>query len=189
MNPPPAKHNSEQAAVIEKWDQDRNDLMQVDPKCELKDPFILTAFCNLLTPMFRDYINKQMDPTQRKDYALIRERVYSWALKIRLENKKDQVGPMDNLEGAADWPGYDQLTHGHGQGSYWEHGSWGGGCPTIGGEAAAIGQGKGQFAGLPGKGMGKGIKGACWNCGGKGHRASECNQAQKGKGKGKFGAR
>ena len=56
-------------------------------------------------------------------------------------------------------------------------------------EAAAIGQGKGQFAGLPGKGMGKGIKGACWNCGGKGHRASECNQAQKGKGKGKFGGK
>ncbi len=75
MNPPPAKSDSEQAAVIEKWDQDRKGLLQVDPKSELKDPFILTAFCNLLTPMFKDYIDKQMDPTQRNDYALVRERV------------------------------------------------------------------------------------------------------------------
>ena len=81
--------------------------------------------------------------------------MYSWALKIRLENK-DRHGPMDNLEGTPDWPGYDPLTHG--QEGYWDQGSWGGGYPAYGGDAAAIGKGKGKFRGDLTKGWARVLK-------------------------------
>ena len=134
--------------------------------------------------MFRDYINRQMDPTQRNDYTLIGEREYSWALKLRLENKKDKAGPMDNFVKR----GLSRLRPTDPRSGTALLGArlMGGGYPSVGGEAAATGQGKGQFAGRPMKGAGKGIKGASWSCGGKGHWASECNQKGKGKG-GKFG--
>ena len=182
MNPQPAKHDHEQAAVIEKWDQDRSDLMQADPKCELKEPFILTSFLQLLTPTFRDFINKQLDPTLRNDYTVVRSRIYAWALRLRLDHK-GQGGAMDNLDRSAgdiDF-GNDPLTHGRNpDGS----GSWGGGQILAGGDANAVGPGKGRFKGSAGsKGQGKGINGQCWTCGQYGHRSAQCPHNAGGKGR------
>ena len=149
MNPERAKKDSEQAAAIEHWDQARADLLIVDSQCELKDPFILTAFMQLLTPTFQDYIDKHLEPALRNNYEEIRRRVYAWVLKLKLDSKKE--GPIHNIDPNNDFPGWcppcspEYNPYG---GNYDQ--SWGGGYDNSGGDLQALGAGKGMFKGKNG---------------------------------------
>ena len=106
--------------------------------------------------------------------------MYSWALKLKLDAKKE--GPIHHVE----YP-WDYNSPGYYPGNPQEN-SWGGGYESYGGDANAIGAGKGLWKGGGKGGKGKGGKGkgkVCWNCGQPGHIAANC--PLKGKGKGKFG--
>ena len=132
-----------------------------------------------------NFINNNLDPSLREDYDVVRSKVYNWALRLRLETKQHQAGPLQGVDpppesfGPFFGPGPDyQLGK-----SYWptsnsdQHwGTWGG---TQYEPVDALGKGKGQFKG-PGKGGGKSKGKGCFICGGP-HFARNC---PKGKGKG-----
>jgi len=197
MNPDRAKSDEELADRIEKWDDDRRELIKIDPQCELKDPFLLTAFKDLLTPKMADYIDNQMDSSVSEDYDEVRKRVYSWALKKRLQHRSNpkKSGGLDHMDIPDELPPTQCELHG-GKGPGPETATWGGGFGNWWdypdpNSVDVLGKGKAGAKG--GKGT---FNGTCNNCGIWGHRAATCRKpkgggkggkAGGGKGGGKFG--
>jgi hypothetical protein len=182
MNPSAAKSDEDLANHIEKWDQDRRDLLLLDPSCELKEPFVLVAFKQLLTNKMRDYVDNMLDPSISENYEVIRSKVYAWALKRRLEHK-NKGGPMNNMTPGIpqDLPEPQQWPDAWDQGQDWWYPE-----NHLGALGAGKGAYKGKGKGKGGKG-GKGFVGECWNCGIPGHRSADCRKPPKGGGKGKGG--
>ena len=183
MNPKPAKSDAELASHIEAWDYKCAELLKVDSKCELKDPFRLVAFKSLLTNTMSTYIINQIDPAFTNDYDFIRSKVYAWALRQRFTHKATggmnaMNIPDDIVTGtyAGNYDSYETpnaaaMGWGGGQGSWDWDPAWG--------PMEAMGAGKQGFKGGKGKGGAKGkgkgaFTGQCYNCGKYGHRAAEC---------------
>ena len=201
MNPERAKTEEGLAAHIESWDRDREELVKVDPACELKMPFLLIAFKNLLPVKMIEHIENQLSNEVQENYEEIRKKVYGWALRKKREHASGKTGgsnPMssvdipDNLD--CKTPPADQCGPGYPQGNMWGGGDqWSQWNPQWDQGMDALGKGKGQWKGgarFPkggGKGGGKSPP-VCWNCGKPGHRAFECrsppNPNRKGGGKG-----
>ena len=192
MNPVRCTKDEELADRIELWDKDHRELVLIDSRCELKDPWRLVAFKCLLTEKMLDFVENQMDPAINDNYDEVRKRVYRWALKKR-QAAPDHKGsrPVHPLEIPDQLPGgHSEQEYGHQhpkQDPHYEN--WGGGYPDYYGYGQtewgpyathALGPGKGQYKG---KGKGKGPKGGCFTCGGQ-HFARDCPHGPKGGGKG-----
>jgi len=202
MNPTRATSDETLADRIENWDREQIELLKVDSSCELRAPFILEAFKHLLPEKVLKHIDEQMDQTVSNDYEKLRQKVYGWALKKRLEqrdkikhkpgNSVDHVNteipsnlgsdPAQNNHSGTQ----NQTQWGGGQEAGW-YDEWGNWIESMGkGKGSAKGGSKG--GGKKGKGKGQ-FNGYCNNCGKWGHKAADCRvpvgfNAGKGKGKG-----
>ena len=70
----------------------------IDPRCELRDPFRLAAYRNLLTPGVRMIVDNQLDYRLRRDYDEVRKRSYALALTAKLEAERNgakSINPFD----------------------------------------------------------------------------------------------
>ena len=171
MRPHAARNDASQAEAIETWDRERAELVLIDPQCELRAPFLLSAFKCLLTPTFSNYVNNHLDPSMREDYDFIRSKIYNWALRLRFEGKQDTGSPLAAF-GESDEPNCFPCEQAEG---YWGGSGYGYHEPLD-----AMGKGK-QGAK---NGGGKGV--VCWNCSQPGHLARNCLKPPKGKGKSRF---
>jgi hypothetical protein len=201
MNPTRAASDETLADRIESWDREQIESLKVDSSCELRAPFILNAFKQLLPEKVLKHIDEQMDQTVSNNYeklSLLRQKVYGWALKKRLEQRekgKSKSNDVNNVNPDipsdlpdTQSPNIPNAYWGGGQeGWYDEWGNW----------MDAMGKGKGSAKGGPkggGKKGGPGGKGQfngyCNNCGKWGHKAANCrvpvgfNAGKNGKGKG-----
>jgi hypothetical protein len=194
MNPARATSDETLADRIESWDQEQIELLKVDPTCELRPPFILTSFKNLLPEKVLKHVEEQMDSTLSENYTKLRSKVYGWALKKRVEAKdRKSKGNVDNVN--QDIPSNlpdSHTPHSHNHDSCDNDNNWGGGQDSgwyddWGNWVDSMGTGKAGFkGGKNGKGpKGKGrFNGNCNRCGKPGHKAVDCRVNLDGKGKG-----
>ena len=192
MKPDQCKHEWEIAAAVEKWEEQHHALSQEPGEEKLPDAYKITALkCLLLGDIKRHVELKEED---LKTYDQIRSYIMAWAVNKRIEKERGhapmELGSVEALEkkwqesSEEDWSWKGSM-----EGDDWSE-------ETMG-ELDMVGKGKGKYgkggwqqkggwtqqqylASQQQKGKGKGEKG-CFNCGGKGHFARDC---QKGKGKG-----
>jgi hypothetical protein len=200
MVPTRATSDETLADRIESWDADQIDLLKVDPTCELRPPVTLSAFKNLLPEKVLKHVDEQMDSSLSDNYEKLRQKVYGWALKKRVE-AKDAKGKARNVDQVnqdipndlPDTPHFHVHPHDHSGQDHSQQASWGGGQEDYGwyddwgNWIESMGKGKGAFKGGKGGkyggkggkyGGGKGGKGKftgnCHNCGKPGHKAADC---------------
>ena len=201
MKPEQCKHEWEIAAAVEKWEEQHHALSQEPGEEKLPDAYKITALkCLLMGDIKRHVELKEED---LKTYDQIRTYIMAWAVNKRIEKERGHA-PMEL--GSVETPVLGQRWQdSHDEGWNWpgdmEGENWSEG--TLG-ELDMVGKGKGKYgkagwqqrmmdsnksgwtqqqylASLQQKGKGKGGEKGCFNCGGKGHFARDC---QKGKGKG-----